>query len=121
MEAAVPTPESTRSGPGHGGVAVLVKKHLHSSVITPDLKRAIQQAEHQELQTQWTGVRVRLAVMDVLIVTTYLAPGLGLQGTNWITLMEAADYIRQQSIPFILLGDFNMEEEELAPAGYLDI
>ncbi len=117
MEAAVQTPEQTREGPGHGGVAVLAKKHLHVTKVTPDLKRAIQQEEHQGLQTQWAGVRIRLEVLDILIIVLYLAPGLGLEGTNWVTLMECADFIRQQGIPFILVGDYNMIEEELAPAG----
>ena len=75
MQPAVPTPGATRSGPGHGGVGALVKKNLHSHPITPDLKRAIQQPEHRDPQTQWAGVRVRLEVMDLLVVTIYLAPG----------------------------------------------
>jgi hypothetical protein len=106
MEAAVPTPGATREGPGHGGVAVLAKKHLHSSAVTPDLKRAIQQDEHRGLPTQWAATRVRLEVMDMLIATIYLAPDLGLQGSNWVTLMELADYVKQQGIPFVIVGDF---------------
>ncbi len=117
MEAAVQTPEATRAGPGHGGVAVLVRKHLHAAAITPDMNVAVQQDEHKGLQTQWTGFRVRLAVMDVLVAVVYLAPDLGLQGANWVTLMELAGYIKQQGIPFIVVGDYNMEEGEMAPAG----
>jgi hypothetical protein len=31
--------------------------------------------------------------------------------------MELADFVRQQGIPFVIVGDFNNEVEELAPAG----
>ena len=46
------------------------------------------------------------------MVVLYLAPGQGLAGSNLVTLTEAGAYLKGYGLPFVLLGDFNMEEEE---------
>jgi hypothetical protein len=51
--------------------------------------------------------------MDVVVGAVYLAPNLCVQGSNWTTLMELADYLHVQGLPFIVTGDFNCEIGEL--------
>ncbi len=77
--AAVASPEVVvREGPGHGGVAVMRRRHLHHRPLTPDLKTPVQAEEHQGRLTQWTATTVRMLGTDVVIATVYLAPGQGL-------------------------------------------
>ena len=114
---AVETPSSVREGPGHGGVGVLTQKRLHSRPLTPALEEAAQSEEMRGVPTQWTSTLLRLQGYDVVIVVLYLAPGLGVQGANWITLSEVADYIHAMGAPFLILGDFNNVVEELLPTG----
>jgi hypothetical protein len=104
-----------REGRGHGGVWVGARSHLQQHGLSLDSKRAVQAEEHQGLSTQWTARTVRTAGYDILVVVVYLAPALGLQGTNLITLQEIGIFIRAQGKPYVLVGDFNMEIPELAP------
>lgn len=78
-------------------------------------KKAIQAQEHEGMLTQWTATTVRLASMDIVVAVVYLAPNIGIQGTNWTTLLELSDYLHVQGLPFIVAGDFNAEIGELEP------
>ncbi len=104
-----------REGRGHGGVWIGARSHLQQQGLSLASKQAVQADEYRGLSTQWTARTVPTAGHDVLVVVVYLAPGLGLQGTNLITLQEVGMYIRAQGKPFALVGDFNMEIPELAP------
>jgi hypothetical protein len=101
-----------REGPGHGGVWVAAQSHLQSSGLTVEHKRSVQQPEHQGLSTQWTARQLRTKGQTILVVVLYLAPGQGLAGSNLVTLTEVGAYLKAYGLPFILMGDFNMEEEE---------
>ncbi len=114
---AVATPESTRDGPGHGGVAVLVQKRLHSVPLTPDVKLALQAEEHRGTPTQWSATTLRFESMEVLIVVVYLAPEYGIQGSNWTTPREIASFVHGRGLPYLIIGDFNNVIEELLPTG----
>ena len=116
-EAAVANPLVATSGPGHGGVGVFVRKHLHVRPLGPGLKQEVQQEEHRGVPTQWAAATVRLLGTELVIVTVYLAPDIGLTGTNWATLGEVAGYLHGTGLPFLLMGDFNAEISDLLPLG----
>ena len=116
-EAAVANPAAPDAGPGHGGVAVFVKKNLHVRPLRPQSKQEIQQEEHRGVPTQWTAATVRLLETALIICTVYLAPGLGFTGTNWAILSEVANYVRGMGLPYLILGDFNAEICDLLPLG----
>ncbi len=115
VEAAHTGTAQVREGQGHGGVMVATREHLHQRGLTADGKANVQKEEHTGLVTQWTARVVRARGRDVLFVVIYLAPGLGLEDTNLITLQEAGAYIRSMGLEFILTGDFNMTTDELDP------
>ena len=115
--AAVANPAATREGPGHGGVGGFVRKHLHVMPLGPELKQAVQLEEHQGVPTQWAAATVRLLGTELVICTIYLAPDIGLTGTNWATLGEVAGCLHGTGLPFLLMGDFNAEISELLPLG----
>ncbi len=115
-EAVVPT-DGGRGGPGHGGVAVMARKNLSSQPLTKVQKRSLQLEEHKGLGTQWAATTVRLEGMDLVVATIYLAPDLGLAGSNWTTIQELAEYLHHKGSPFVVVGDFNNEVHEMEPAG----
>ncbi len=104
---------TVREGPGHGGVWVATRASLQGSGMPLDVKRAVQRPEHQGLSTQWTARQIRTRGTTLLIVVLYLAPGQGLAGSNLVTLTEVGTYIRGMGLPYVLMGDYNMEVEEL--------
>ena len=116
MIEAVATPDALRAGPGHGGVAILHRKTIHARALKPLEKESVQQEEHQGMRTQWTATTVRVEAMDIVVGTAYLAPGMGLQGSNWTTLLELSDYLHVQGLPFIVVGDFNNDISEMESA-----
>ena len=89
------------------------RKQLHARPLRPADKRAVQMQEHEGMLTQWTATTVRLAAMDIVVSVIYLAPNIGIQGTNWTTLLELSDYLHVQGLPFIVGGDFNAEIGEM--------
>ena len=117
MVGAVANPDATRAGPGHGGVSVLTSKTLHARPLRPTEKCAVQLQEHEGMPTQWTATTIRLAAVDIVVAVIYLAPNVGIQGSNWSTLMELADYLHVQGLPFIIAGGYNCEIWELEPTG----
>jgi hypothetical protein len=98
-EAAVANPLAPDSGPGHGGVAVFVRKHLNVRPLRPLLKQEVQLEEHRGMPTQWAAATVRLLETELVICTLYLAPDIGLTGTNWATLSEVAGFLRGTGLP----------------------
>ncbi len=98
-------------------MAALSRKTLHARPLRTSEKESIQLPEHEGLLTQWTATTVRCEALDIIVATVYLAPGLGVQGTNWTTLMELADFLYVQGLPFLVAGDYNMEISELQVAG----
>ncbi len=105
-------------GPGHGGVMVAAAKHHCQPGLTKEFKEAVQLEEHQGLATQWVSRLVRAAGRDILFCAVYLAPGLGLEGTNITTLQELGAYVKVMGVEFVIGGDWNMlEAEEMAPLG----
>ena len=90
-----------REGQGHGGVWVASRNHLQHSGLTAEMKVNIQAPEHAGLATQWTARTVRASGHDVLFVAVYLAPGLGLTGTNITTLKEVGAYIKCKGMEFV--------------------
>ena len=114
---AVPAAETgtavVREGPGHGGVMVATAKHHCQRGLGKDSKEAIQAPGNAGLATQWISRTRRAKGQDVLFCTVYLAPGLGLEGTNLITLQELGTYIRVMGVEFVVGGDWNMLTEEM--------
>ncbi len=116
-EAAVANPLATTPGPGHGGVGVFMRKHLHVRTLGPSPKQEVQLEEHRGVPAQWAAATVRLLETELVVCTLYLAPDIGLTGTNWATLGEVAGYLHGTGLPFLLMGDFNAEISELLPLG----
>ena len=52
------------------------------------------------MNAQWTARIVRIQRADVVICTLYLATGLGIEGTNYQTLLEVGSYIRAMNLNF---------------------
>ena len=73
------------------------------------MKSAIQSEEHQQLPTQWSATTLRLAQTDIIILSAYLAPGQGLDGSNLTPRVEIAGFLRASGLPIILAGDFNTQ------------
>ncbi len=106
-----------RQGQGHGGVWIQSRSHLQQRGLSAEAKGAIQLAEYAGMETQWTARTIRMSGYDVVFAVVYLAPGDGLQGSNYITLQEVGTYLKVMGAPFILAGDFNQTVEELLPCG----
>ncbi len=104
VDAALTGTAQVREGQGHGGVMVATRDHLHQRGLTAEGKASVQREEHQGLVTQWTAwvARARGRDIYILFVVTYLAPGLGLEDTNIITLQEAGAYIKAMGLDFVL-------------------
>ncbi len=114
---AVETTTSQRPGKGHGGVWTMGRKHLHQRALTPDLKQSVQEPEHRGVHTQWTSRTIRMQSTDIEFCTVYLATGLGLEGSNYQTLLELGSFLKSRGSPFIVMGDWNNTVEELLPIG----
>ena len=99
--AAMANPTATRAGPGHGGVGAFVRKHLHVRPLGPELRAAVQLAEHRGVPTQWAAATVRLLETELVICTLYLALDQSFNGANWATLGEVAGYLHGTGLPFI--------------------
>ena len=77
----------------------MTKSRLQTRALSLDEKRALQPAAYRGLQTQWTSRTLRTAGHDIIFVAVYMAPGEGLQGTNYLTLLELGMYLRAQGQP----------------------
>ncbi len=105
---AVPAAETgtavVRERPGHGGVLVAAAKHLCQRGLSQEVKEGIQAPEHMGLATQWTARVARAQRREILFCLVYLAPGLGLDGTNVITLQELGANIKAMGLEFVWGG-----------------
>ena len=98
-------------------MSVLHKKWLHARALRPQEKEAVQLEEHRGMLSQWTATKVRLEATDIVMGAVYLAPNLGIQGSNWSTLMELTDYLHVQGLPYIIAGGYKCEIWELEAMG----
>ncbi len=65
-----------------------IRSHHQQYGLGADLKQAVKTDGYNDLSTQWALRTIRASGHDVTIVSAYLAPGVGLAGTNLITLGE---------------------------------
>ncbi len=76
---AVETASSLRPGPGHGGVWLMGKKHLHQRALKPAAEEALQGDEFRGVHTQWTARTIRMQHTDcgvrVLVSRPWTGPG----------------------------------------------
>ena len=58
-------------------------------------------------------MRVVHCTVTFIIVTLYLQDGIGMTGANLDTLFELQSIITQLGLPFIIVGDWNVEPATL--------
>ena len=92
---------------------VATAKHHCQRGLSKESKEAMQALEHAGLATQRVSRIIRSRGQDELFCIVYLAPGLGLAGTNITALQELGAYIRVMGVEFVVGGDWNMLEDEM--------
>ena len=60
---------------------------------------------------------VRMAKVDVLFVILSLSLHMGLEGSNYNTVLEVGAYVSSRGLPYVIMGDWNMTSEEVALSG----
>ena len=102
--------EPTGRGGSHGGAWVLAQRSLESHGFLPGAEGS------QLIGDQWTAAAVRLKGFDVVFVAVYLVDGIGLAGANIDRLGSLPRFLEQLSVPYIIMGDWNLEPSELEMA-----
>ena len=102
--------EPTGRGGSHGGTWVLVQRSLESHDFLPGVEGS------QLIGDQWTAAAVRMKGFDVVLVAVYLEDGIGLAGANIDRLGSLSKFLEQLSVPYIIMGDWNLEPGELEMA-----
>eukprot|EP00959_Pyramimonas_sp_CCMP1952_P291973 6106461-Pyramimonas_sp.AAC.1 len=64
---------------------------------------------------------MRLKSCTVAVGVIYLVPSVGASGINSDRLRGVAEFVRGLSIPWLLMGDFNMSVDFLGDAGILEL
>ena len=101
----------TGRGGNSGGTWVLVQKNLASHGALPgyQLVEGVPQAAGE----QWSAAVVRVKNFDIVVVSLYMESGVGLNDTNMRRLEQLAEFLKLITVPFLVLGDWNLEPSEL--------
>ena len=62
----------------------------------------------------FTAVVVKLSKITFIMVSLYLNPGEGLQGSNADKLQQLLTWLRTRSMPWLIAGDWNHTPEQLS-------
>ena len=103
------------TGPS-GGTGLVAQRHL---AVTPLATRPDLCAASLAQGAAWASALLRLKGAWVLLVSVYIPPG-GLIPSNLNLLFNLRNMLKTLSIPFILLGDWNLDGEELSSIPWLD-
>ena len=111
---ASPAKKSMRSETGsEGGTAVMSRSHLH---LTP-----FQDERLGEKGNDWSAIMVRLKGVDLLLISVYLTCSIGMTGENLAKVKELMQLCLNANIPFIMIGDWNMDPSKLMTTGWLEV
>eukprot|EP00959_Pyramimonas_sp_CCMP1952_P311834 6526187-Pyramimonas_sp.AAC.1 len=55
--------------------------------------------------------------VDIIFIAVYLAPHLGISGSNFQILDEVGNYLKVQGKPCIIVGDWNNTIAEMQQSG----
>ena len=69
---------------------------------------------------QWVPALVRCRGIDFVFIAVYMEDGVGPQG-NMHRLQQLANFVSSLKVPWIILGDWNMEPETLEGIGWLSL
>ena len=105
-----PAVETGRGGTT-GGTWILVQRNLASHGALPG--HGLVEGVPQTSGDQWTAAVVRVRKFDILFMAAYLDTGVGLSEGNINKLNEMAMLVRQTTLPFVILADWNLEPSEL--------
>ena len=105
--------EPTAKGGTHGGAVALIKANL--------AHRPLVEGAARIQGTQWTGMMVRFAGRDLLLLTAYLWHSIGFTGENLKILRQLAEVVGIHKVEYFIAADWNipvvdMEASALASA-----
>jgi len=103
--------EPTGRGGTHGGTWILVQRSLDSHASLPGSQ--VVGGVPQLIGDMWSAAVVRMQGFDLVLVSLYMDDGLGASGANIDRLNSLATFLLQLKVPYIVLGDWNMEPPEL--------
>ena len=69
----------------------------------------------------WSACNIRGQARDLVVVSLYLNDGEGMSPTNLARLGQVHGFVKSHKVPWIILGDFNMNPYTLDRAGFLDL
>jgi hypothetical protein len=103
---------STGLGGSSGGTMVLPRNGLHiSKVWSPE----------GGPMNNWSACMIRGSARDLIVISIYLKDGEGMSHVNLARLSQVHDLIKSTKVPWIILGDFNMNPRVLEQGGLLEL
>ena len=69
----------------------------------------------------WSACKIRGAHRDIVVISLYLKDGEGLSHTNLARLGQVHELVLSLKVPWVILGDFNMNPGTLEAGGLLDL
>ena len=91
---------------------VLPRKGLHITTVW---------GKEAEVKDNWSACMVRGSARDLVVITLYLKDGEGLSPINLARLGQVHELISSLKVPWVILGDFNMNPGTLEAGGLLDL
>ena len=108
---AIFSPATQNTSGTSGGTAILWRSYLDVVPMAPHahMRHGIIQGTGHD----WSAVIWRTKGVNILIGVAYMTCGIGFQGENINKFLELTKLIRHYKMPFIILGDWNMEPQAI--------
>lgn len=111
-----PNPDLTAKSRGLGGTCLACRQYIRNSFIVADEGVASEQGIEPH-GLDWTSVTMKGRILSFVVVSIYLRPKA--RGDHLVTLQQIRRYVLHVDLPFLMVGDYNLEPEELVKSGLL--
>lgn len=95
------------------------RKHMDTTPIDQNVYEYI--AQYKGITARICGIYLRLRHTTVCLITTYFYDSIGLDELNHKILVQIDVCQRLIGLPIIVIGDFNIEYEDMVQSGWLDV